>query len=81
MLYFSAADNRRNMKGPEMNINDVNVYKVEIVETLRREITVAALSEEDAVERAESMIASGEISLDDDDSDGHEVRVTGEVEI
>ncbi len=64
-----------------MNINDVNVYKVEIVETLRREITVAAVSEEDAVERAESMIASGEISLDEDDSDGHEVRVTGEVEI
>ena len=64
-----------------MNINDVNVYKVEIVETLRREVTVAAVSEEDALERAEAMIASGEISLDEDDSDGHEVRVTGEVEI
>ena len=64
-----------------MNINDVNVYKVEIVETLRREITVAALSEEDAVERTEAMLAAGEISLDEDDSDGHEVRVTGEVEI
>ena len=25
-----------------MNISDVNVYKVEIVETLRREVTVAA---------------------------------------
>ena len=69
------------MKGLKMNINDVNVYKVEIVETLRREVTVAAVSEEDALERAEAMIASGEISLDEDDSDGHEVRVTGEVEI
>ena len=41
-----------------MNINDVNVYKVEIVETLRREVTVAAVSEEDALERAEAMIAA-----------------------
>jgi len=42
VLKFPVADFRLQMKGLEMNINDVNVYKVEIVETLRREVAVAA---------------------------------------
>ena len=55
------------------------VFKVEVVEKLRRVVLVAAADSQDAIERVEEMLDKEEIVLDADDFADREIQIAEEL--